>query len=79
MEPRAGRLAHGAKVRDVGAAVEVGVHAAAREVGRRNHRDRLALDVDAMGQAALVDAGEARPGEARGHGGEVQEDAGLAA
>ena len=59
----AGGLADGVQARHVGAARQVGEHAAAGVVRRRHHRDRLARDVDAQLQAARVGCwGSARAG-----------------
>jgi hypothetical protein len=54
----AGGLAHGVQARQVGAAVQVGDHAAAGVVRRGHHRNGLLGDVDAQLQAARVDVGE---------------------
>ncbi|MNN22081.1 hypothetical protein D3C81_1354250 [compost metagenome] len=51
-------LADGVQPRHVGVATVVDHHPTAGVVGCRHHRDRLAGDVDAEGQAAFVHGGE---------------------
>ena len=48
----AGGLADGVQVADVGAPIQVGVHAAAGIMRGGHHRNRLARDVDAVVEAA---------------------------
>ena len=58
MQAGVGGFAHGVEAGQVGAAVQIGDHAAAGVVRRRHHRDGLARDVDAQAEAARVDGGE---------------------
>jgi hypothetical protein len=65
VEPRAGDLAAGEQVRDVGLAAQIGGDAAAAVVRRRHHRHRLAREIDAELEAARVDGREAFAQEGR--------------
>ena len=58
MQAGAGHLAHGVQTGQVGAARQVGQHAAAGEVGGGHHGDRLLGDVDAQRRAVREDVGE---------------------
>jgi hypothetical protein len=58
----------------VGAGALVGQYAAAGIVGRRDHRDRLARDVDAELEAARVDRREVADDEVCGSMGDVEQD-----
>jgi hypothetical protein len=59
-------------------AVEVRPHTAAEIMGGRHHGDGLGGDVDAEGEAALVDLGEPAPEEVGPAGRDVQENTVLA-
>jgi hypothetical protein len=61
----AGDFARRVEARHAGASAQVGDNAAAHVVGRGHHRDRVARDVDAELQAALVNRGEVRLDERR--------------
>ena len=67
VEAGAGGLADGVKVENIGPAVEVGVDAAAGEMGGGHDRDRLAGNIHAVAQAARMDIRETFANKLRGH------------
>ena len=69
VQARAGDLADGVEPCDVRCAVEVCADAAALVMRRRDDRDRLPGNVDAVAEAGLVDVGESAGARTRRAGG----------
>lgn len=72
-------FADGVEVADIGAAVEIGVHAAASKMRGGHDGDRLARTIYAVAKAAFVDVGETLADELGLQRGEIEEHARLAA
>ena len=79
MESRTGAFANGIEVLDAGLTPAVGQDAAAHVVGRRHHGDRVTGDVDAQGEALLIDIGKALLQEFHIAMADVEKDAVIAA
>ena len=65
MQARAGGLTNGVQARQVGAAVQVGQHAAAGVVGGGHHGNGVFADVNAQLQASSVNVGKVRQDESQ--------------